>query len=326
MFVAFHTSQLSERGTEVALYDYAHYNETILGNRSIVVTPAAPETCNPGVLARFRGRFEIVHYRDPVELEERELIPRGVDVFYCIKRGVPDALDIRKLKFCVHVIFREHQPHGDVYAYVSKWLARKMAGPDGLWVPHIVHRPASDQNLRDQLGIPADAIVFGRHGGPTTFNIPWVRRAVLKVARRRPDIHFVFLNTILKPPYWRGFPPNIHFLPATSDPLERSRFINTCDAMLHARRVGETFGLACAEFSAHNKPVITWAGSKCQAHIDMLGEAAIPYRNRGELTGILLKFRPDAARSWDVVTDAFSPQRVMQKFDEVFLSGNRGER
>ena len=146
---------------------------------------------------------------------------------------------------------------------------------------------------------------------------------MLKVARRRPDIHFVFLNTTLKPPYFRGFPPNIHFLPATSDPVERSRFINTCDAMLHARRVGETFGLACAEFSAHNKPVITWAGSKCQAHIDILKGAAITYRNRSELTDILLKFRPDTTRSWDVVTDAFSPQRVMRKFDEVFLSGSR---
>jgi hypothetical protein len=195
MIVAFHTNQLSERGTEVALYDYAHYNETILGNRSIVVTPAAPETCNPGVLARFRERFEVVRYKDPTRLEDEVLIPRGVEVFYCIKRGVPDALDIGKLKFCVHVIFREHKPHGDVYAYVSEWLARKMAGTEGRWVPHIVHKPASEENLRRELGISPDAIVFGRHGGPTTFNIPLARRAMLKVARRRPDIHFVFLNT-----------------------------------------------------------------------------------------------------------------------------------
>lgn len=321
MIVAFHTNQLSERGTEVALYDYAHYNETILGNRSIVVTPAAPEAASPAVLERFRQRFEIVHYRDPAQLE-RELIPRGVDVFYCIKRGVPDALDIRKLKFCVHVIFREHQPHGDVYAYVSEWLARKMAGTEGLWVPHIVHKPASDQNLRQTLGISPDAVVFGRHGGATTFNIPWARRAVLQVARRRPDIHFLFLNTAFTPPRFRAFPANIHLLPATSDPVERSRFINSCDAMLHARRVGETFGLACAEFSAHNKPVITWAGAKCRAHFEILRGAAIPYRTKGDLVDILLKFRPDPAAQWDVVSDDFSPERVMRKFDEVFLSSH----
>jgi len=30
MKVAFHSNQLGEGGTEVALYDYAHFNETIL--------------------------------------------------------------------------------------------------------------------------------------------------------------------------------------------------------------------------------------------------------------------------------------------------------
>ena len=32
MKIAFHDNQLCERGTTVALYDYAHHNETILGN------------------------------------------------------------------------------------------------------------------------------------------------------------------------------------------------------------------------------------------------------------------------------------------------------
>ena len=31
--VAFWTNQLCERGTEVSIYDYAHFNETILGNK-----------------------------------------------------------------------------------------------------------------------------------------------------------------------------------------------------------------------------------------------------------------------------------------------------
>jgi glycosyltransferase involved in cell wall biosynthesis len=143
----------------------------------------------------------------------------------------------------------------------------------------------------------------------------------LKVARRRPDIHFVFLNTAIRPPRFRPFPENIHFLPTTVDPVMRSRFINTCDAMLHARRSGETFGLACAEFSAHNKPVITYAKSKCQAHIDMLGGTAITYRTPRELAKTLLQFRPDPAKHWDVVTDAYSPENVMRRFDQVFLKG-----
>jgi len=34
--IAFHSNQLSIRGTEVALYQYAKYNEEILGNKSVI--------------------------------------------------------------------------------------------------------------------------------------------------------------------------------------------------------------------------------------------------------------------------------------------------
>ncbi len=35
--VAFHLYQMSERGTEISTYDYARFNETILGNKSIII-------------------------------------------------------------------------------------------------------------------------------------------------------------------------------------------------------------------------------------------------------------------------------------------------
>ena len=36
MNIVFHSNQLSLRGTEVAIYDYARYNEEYLGNNSII--------------------------------------------------------------------------------------------------------------------------------------------------------------------------------------------------------------------------------------------------------------------------------------------------
>ena len=35
MKVAFHTNEINVRGTELAAYKYAHYNEKLLGNESI---------------------------------------------------------------------------------------------------------------------------------------------------------------------------------------------------------------------------------------------------------------------------------------------------
>jgi hypothetical protein len=41
MKILFHSNQLALRGTEVALYDYAHYNENFLGNESLIVSNVA---------------------------------------------------------------------------------------------------------------------------------------------------------------------------------------------------------------------------------------------------------------------------------------------
>lgn len=49
--IALHSNQISLQGTEVALCDYAHHNETLLGNRSLV--PYRPEQPQqPGSIAQ----------------------------------------------------------------------------------------------------------------------------------------------------------------------------------------------------------------------------------------------------------------------------------
>ena len=57
--VAFHSNQLGIRGTEVALYDYALYNETILGNKSYIVSDA---NSNLETLKKFQNKFEVFLY------------------------------------------------------------------------------------------------------------------------------------------------------------------------------------------------------------------------------------------------------------------------
>uniref|UniRef100_A0A6C0HJ50 Uncharacterized protein n=1 Tax=viral metagenome TaxID=1070528 RepID=A0A6C0HJ50_9ZZZZ len=36
--IAFLSNKLTLRGTEIAMYDYAEYNEILLGNKSIIIT------------------------------------------------------------------------------------------------------------------------------------------------------------------------------------------------------------------------------------------------------------------------------------------------
>jgi hypothetical protein len=191
-----------------------------------------------------------------------------------------------------------------------------MSGGRLPWVPFMLDQPEGGGDLRDELGIPRDAVVFGRYGGSDTFDIGFVHEAVKKVVRKRPDAWFLFMNT---QPFCEPHPRVVH-LPGTADRVLKARFVDTCDAMLHARRQGESFGLAIAEFSARNRPVITYLGGTDRAHIEQLGAKGIYYETRRQLVRLLLRFEPEPDRDWDAYSREFAPAAVMRRFADVFLS------
>jgi hypothetical protein len=90
--------------------------------------------------------------------------------------------------------------------------------------------------------------------------------------------------------------------------------------MLHARKVGESFGLSCAEFSIRNKPIITYYNSPEKNHIDTLGERGIYYENKSDILYILRNLDKNEINQleWNCYQD-YSPEKVVQKFKEVYL-------
>ena len=96
--------------------------------------------------------------------------------------------------------------------------------------------------------------------------------------------------------------------------------------MIHARGIGETFGLACGEFSMKNKPVITYFMSPQRSHIEILGDKGIFYKGPRDLKQILLAFNPEIqhTRTWDAYSAQYSPEPVMKQFKAVFLDQNLG--
>ena len=310
---------MSLRGSENALWDYANFNETILGNHSVICHPVALENAENPTFAKWKDRFQLVAYRTKAELSSK-LKERGVDILYQIKPGPYDGFVIPGLKNCIHSMFLSDEFHGDSFAYVSRWASRVMTGKEESFVPHYVPKLESKENLRRKLNIPSGAKVFGRHGGWDTFNISFVRKVVARHARQNPEEHFVFLNT--ESIREAENLTNIHYLPATVDPVEKAKFLNTCDAMLHARWHGETFGLAVGEFAVLGKPVITFAGSRERAHIEMLGNQGLFYRSQEEISVILKKFEPHITRDTEYQVYA-DPERVMGIFQKRFLCLSR---
>jgi FkbM family methyltransferase len=309
--IAFHANVLNLRGTEVALYDYAHYNELSLGNDSLIVVPRRSNHHSKAV-EKFRSRFPIAVYQDQSELDEL-LLRNKCELLYAIKYGLMDGVLARSVPTAVHAVFDMSEPHGTVYAAVSDFLSEKY-GSQFPVVPHMIDLPGTSEDMRTELGIPPGALVFGRHGGFETFDIPFVKQVIAQIVAERSDIYFLFLFT---QPFIQH--PQVLFLPETADALEKVRFINTCDAMLHGREEGETFGIACGEFSIRGRPVITYRHSQYTQHLRILGDRALCYSNAEELKTLLISFRETAPRDWDAYSENYSPLPIIERFREVFL-------
>jgi hypothetical protein len=313
MKIAFHSNHLSISGSEVALFDYAYYNQKLLGNESVIV--AKNNTIDDdGVVEKFNKNFKtVIRYNDFSEVEKL-LDKNNIDIFYAIKSGEYDGIISPGRKTVIHAVFKAFQPHGKVYAYISEWLSKQMNYGLSPWVPHMIDLPEESGNFREQLNIPKDSIVFGRYGSYDTFDISFVHSAIKDILNRKKNVYFLFANT-------RQFynHTNIIYLDTIADMNEKVKFINTCDALLHARGRGETFGLACGEFSVKNKPVFTYGLSPEKNHIEILKDKAILYNTESELFKKLDNFIPSPEKNWDAYSEKFNPSAIMQKFKTVFL-------
>jgi hypothetical protein len=114
--------------------------------------------------------------------------------------------------------------------------------------------------------------------------------------------------------------PRIIYLDRTTDLIFKTKFINTCDAMIHARAEGETFGLSIAEFSSKNKPVITCPSGDLE-HIRILGDKALLYRSKDELLKIFNNIKNIIKNNddWNAYKQ-YTPENVMRLFNELIFS------
>lgn len=323
MKIIFHENQLCWRGTSNALFDYAHYNEEILNNESLILYPQNSPNNIPEAIQRFEKRFKVYGYKDIAD-RDQFIENSNADLFYAIKSGEKEndaPSDI--INTAIHAVFKYNEPYGNTYAYVSEWLSETMSNGNLPFVPHIVALPDVKGDLRDELSIPQNALVFARYGGYETFDIDFVKEVVKKVARRNKNIYFIFMGTedFVKRNFFRPY-KNIIFLPPTTDVDRKVKFINTSDAYLHARLQGESFGIAVGEFSIKNKPVITWSGSDEKSHLEILGDKALLYSDEKDLLEILTSFKPNEKVNWDCYSKQFSPEEVMRKFEKVFINAH----
>jgi hypothetical protein len=311
--IAFHDNCLCERGTTISLYDYAYYNKHYLGNESIIMYIGNDKRNVPEVLDKFRKEFTLRPYINWQQEADNILTEEKCDILYMQKAGEWDGKMASVCKNIIHCVFNTHYKHGDVYGRISGCF-----GQNYPIVNYMVNLPNVDTNLRNELNIPHDAIVFGRHGGTCQFNIHYVHKVVDKITDEHSNVYFLFLNT---DKFCRE-KPNIIHLGKIIDLHKKVEFINTCDAMIHARQMGETFGAAVSEFSIKNKPVITNRHGHDKEHLNIMKDNCFTYENETEVYNIFKKFTRDLTeikqRDWNGYRE-YTPEKIMDKFNEVFI-------
>jgi hypothetical protein len=329
MKIAFYSPHLTVRGTETAMYDYAYYNEKILGNQSIIIYCDNNGTVHQNdktAIQKFKNQFEVFQIQSDISnygwsghavpLIDQVLKEQKCDVLYMQKGGRNDGVISKVCPTVILCASHVRDPHGSRYAYVSKWLSEHASNGELPWLPIIIDLPSTKENFRKKLGISEDAIVFGRTGGMDSWSIPWVNNVILETINQNKNIYFLFQNTSHFTDH-----PNIIHVETTADMVFKAMFINTCDAMIHAREDGESFGQAIAEFSVKNKPIITCRHPSISwNHILTLKEKGIYYSNPQELLDIFLNFKKQPELDWNCYKE-HTPMNGIMKFKEILLDG-----
>lgn len=325
MNIAFFIRQFSERGTEVATYDYARFNEEFLNNKSYIIcfTESAQKKMNlfldRASYNKFKSRFEIIEIENMSDMKN-VIVEKKLSFFYAQTHGGPRDIyqfenkDIwQNCKTIKHCVFDINYPESDFYISISHHLNDKHNKNIPV-IPYIVSLPDSNENLRQELNIPDTATVFGRYGGPNEFNIQMVHSSIVEVLDIDTNIYFLFMNTNK---FYEH--PRIIYLEKNLDLLYKTKFINTCDAMIHARSIGETFGLSVAEFSIKNKPIITCRSGDLE-HIKILKDKAIIYDSKEKLIKIFrnIKTLIPLRKDWSAYA-YYTPENIMLLFKTLIF-------
>jgi tetratricopeptide (TPR) repeat protein len=348
--VIFHSHQLGKRGTEVSLFDYGMWLEIFYNAEAHFAFPypgwtPIQESPFKKFTTTFPGRIHLVHadnwdYPQYRKALDDVVIKVQAHALYRTELQNPGYEISSLVPTLVHEVFNcsISRRMGAKYKAISEFVQTELGGGCTGVVPYMVWLPqCTGEELRSELGISKEAFVFAWYGGHDAWD-PAATEVVRQVAAARAN-EVVFLL--------QHFPPveflkvahleNVILVPSTSSMLHKCRFIQTADAFLHTRLLGETFGLAVAEFSLSGKPTITNVNTPHRFHLHVLGNNTFIYETYEELYQLLMlinrktvldffpsKENDDNGKKQNQLSSLyseFSPCKVMKQFNDEFFDG-----
>jgi glycosyltransferase involved in cell wall biosynthesis len=176
----------------------------------------------------------------------------------------------------------------------TEWLKKGGSTERSSALPAPLDSPLTDKNYRNELGIPAGAVVAGFHQrvddaifSPIPLDAFARHQNNLQDSTQNPQPHFVIKggSQLYRKQAEQLNLRNVHFLPPTGDSESVSIFLNTLDFMAHGRKDGETFGAVLAEAMLHGKACLShYSPEGSNAHVETIGPGGFVAKDLEEYT------------------------------------------
>jgi glycosyltransferase involved in cell wall biosynthesis len=342
---ALHANQFTERGDSVTILGIWKMLKDEFDISAVVTIPMSATNNSEKRLEEARRLgVELFFYRDRNDFEVI-LRDQRVTHLYAFSDGSLAGSKFAKSKgetrigdltIVTQAVFRNFEPHGDFYLYVSQWLYNWSASrrcfaslasifganardkPRISWLPHIVEpMEGNGDYFRERYAIPSSAFLIGRIGGYTEFSDRAAQKAIVSYVERNADAFVVLVNT--KP--FSQNPRIIHV--AELSRAEVWDFYHAADLLLNGRLMGESFGYSIVEPLRLGKPVIGPGLSRNprmdKNHIILLRKFGLLYRSKRQLIkkiGILRHSPPSPSDLRDAVSD-FTQAAVAERFSRI---------
>ncbi len=321
MNIAFYIDEMNYRGVANSTYQFAFQNQKILKNKSIIFYNKKNYRNQKEVINKFRKKFKLIGIYNFKEIENYGK-KQFIDYIYVQKSGEKNDWTSKKIKTLIHGVYPQklNQIHGHKFAYISEWLSKNFSNNKIAFVPLITEVTKNKNNLKKQLRISKNKIVFGCYGGESSFDLKFVQSAILEIVKKRKDIVFIFLNI-------KKFHNHkqIKFLKGTLNEDYKKKFINTCDAMIYGRSLGESFGLSIGEFAIENKRIISYKFNRHRAHrFNIPTNQFIEYSSYNSLMKIIFNFKKKSFKARNKYKD-YSKKKVIINFQNTFLKKDQNK-
>ena len=346
MKILLHSEAISERGDSTNAEAYSRGLKEFFNIESIIVYRANSKANNSNRISEIALKHNIQPYHS-----QKELHAIGKDFgathSYFMNSGIYSAQWVKNTKRISHAVFNYFEPHGNVYAYCSKYLLttaleNKNRATNSFknsfkqlisrspykidytlkptYVSHCVYtEKGSGPEFKLRYRIPNSVFLVGRIGGTTQFNDSAAQHAV-KIMLEKEDYFFCFVNTEKFIDHPRAL--FIDYLTKS----EKWSFYEACDLLLNGRLMGETFGFSIVEPLMLGKPVIAPGivrnPKMDKNHIDILRSTRYLYNDSNDLVEKVERFRNESFEKIQLtkLVEQFKPDVVIKDFYEKFMS------